>query len=354
MKTALYDRHVALGAKIVDFEGWEMPIQYQKGITHEHETVRRAVGIFDVSHMGRVMVTGKESEAFLDYLSTNKIAEKKDGTATYTVWMNSSGGAVDDVIVYRSGSEEFFVVVNASNRESDLAHMRSVASDFNVTITPRFDEDGIIAIQGPRSVAILEELFPTIASLRPMRFITGAFQNSEVIIARTGYTGSLGFEVYGPASLVLNLWNKLIERGAEPIGLGARDTLRLEMGYALYGHELSATISPLESVSAWTVKTAKARFLGKESLGKEKRSQYGVVMLDGGIPRHGYEVLQGDRLIGIVTSGTFSPCLKKGIAIVLLDEPMQIGETLFIRVRKKLLRAQITKLPFIDPKEEER
>jgi aminomethyltransferase len=187
-----------------------------------------------------------------------------------------------------------------------------------------------------------------------MRFITGAFQNSEVIIARTGYTGSLGFEVYGPASLVLNLWNKLIERGAEPIGLGARDTLRLEMGYALYGHELSATISPLESVSAWTVKTAKARFLGKESLGKEKRSQYGVVMLDGGIPRHGYEVLQGDRLIGIVTSGTFSPCLKKGIAIVLLDEPMQIGETLFIRVRKKLLRAQITKLPFIDPKEEER
>lgn len=354
MKTALYDFHCALGGKMVEFCGWEMPIQY-KGLIHEHHAVRQRVGLFDVSHMGRIFVEGPDAEALLNYLSTNQIAGKKEGTATYTVWCDETGGCVDDLIIYRLSPQKFFLVVNAGNREKDLDHLKAHAKAYDVTITDRYAEDGILALQGPLSEQLLQLLFPEVVKLKPMRFSSFSFDGQPLTIARTGYTGEQGFEIYAEHSLITKLWNLLLKQGEplgiEPIGLGARDTLRMEMGYALYGHEIDATTAPTESVAAWTVKWDKPDFLGKKALmaleqSPAKRREYGIVLIDKGIAREGYEVFSNEKNIGKVTSGTQSPTLQQAIAIILVDRALQLGDIIEVQIRQNRCQARVVELPF--------
>lgn len=351
MKTLLYDRHRALGAKIVDFCGWEMPIQYQ-GIIPEHHAVRQNVGMFDVSHMGRILVSGKDAEKFLDYLSTNTITGKKNLTATYTVWCLESGGCVDDVIIYKQDSEHFFVIVNAGNREKDLKHLKLFAQSFDLQIQDRYAEEGILAVQGPLAAPIIEKIFEEAKTLKPMHFVSTTYCGESLVLSATGYTGAGGFELYASNTLIVQLWDRLLLEGVSPIGLGARDTLRLEMGYALYGHELSEEIAANESVSAWTIKWNKPDFMGKAALSSleqspAKRFEYGIILLEPGIARVDYEVFYQEKRIGKVLSGTLSPTLNKAIAIVLVHEKLQIGTIVEVQIRQHRVKAQVVKLPFL-------
>ncbi|MBN9377629.1 MAG: glycine cleavage system protein T [Chlamydiales bacterium 38-26] len=353
MKTCLYQRHVNLGAKMVDFFGWEMPLHY-KGIIQEHLTVRQSVGLFDVSHMARILVEGSEAEPFLDYLCTNQIEGKKDLTATYTVWCSELGTCVDDVIVYKKDQEHFFVIVNASNREKDLEHLKAQSQNFHVQITPLFD-DGILALQGPKALSLIDRLFPKMSSLPFMRFLNLSYQGQEVVISRTGYTGEEGVEMYASSGLIPTLWDRLLEegmdQGIQPIGLGARDTLRLEKGYALYGHELSEEIYASETVSAWTIKKDKKKFIGSGSLDAlekslKKRGEYGIILIDKGVAREGYRVMKNGECIGRVTSGTFSPSLNQSIALVLSDKVLNVGDEVDVEIRQQCVKAKVVNLPF--------
>jgi len=351
MKTCLYERHCALGAKLVPFAGWEMPIQY-KSILAEHQAVREKAGLFDVSHMGRISVSGPDAEKLLDYLACNRIAGKEPWTATYTVWCHPNGGSVDDVITYKISDSEFFVIVNASNRQKDLDHLHKYASGMRVEIKDFFADGGVLALQGPQALPLLASLFPEVEDIKPMHFI----RREQLFISRTGYTGAGGFEIYGSNAQIIQMWDLLLKKGEpfgiEPVGLGARDTLRLEMGFALYGHELSDTILPNESVSEWTIKWDKANFLGKEALQKveasgTKRRAYGVKLLDKGIARHGFPVLLDKQKIGEVTSGTFSPTLNYPIALILVDRSLKIGDIIEIEIRNTLCHAEVVQLPFV-------
>lgn len=349
MKTPLYDNHIHLGGKIVEFAGWEMPIQYS-GILQEHKAVRENAGLFDVSHMGRILVEGVDAEKFLDHLSTNKIMGKADHSATYTVLPNEKGTCVDDVIIYKQDATHFFLIVNAGNRQKDLSHLQEHASGFQVTIKDTFGEEGIICLQGPQALPLLHSLFPEASSLKKMQHLTTTYKGLPLIIATTGYTGEPGVEIYAPNVLIVPLWNYFLKAGAAPAGLGARDTLRLEMGYALYGHELSDNHYPQESVSAWTIKWQGRDFLGKEAMlqrqNASKQCQRGVVLEEKGIPREGYPVLFDGEIIGKVSSGTFSPTLEKGIAIVSLDRPMENNQQVEIQIRQQQVKGKIVPLPF--------
>ena len=353
MKTGLYDHHVALGAKMVDFSGWEMPVLYT-GVIQEHKAVREKAGLFDVSHMGRVLIKGPEAEKLIDYLSTNKISGKKDLSATYTVWCDQEGGCIDDLIVYKEGAENFFIVVNAGNRDKDLNHLKRAARRFNVSIEDCY-QDGILALQGPNARQIMAKIFSESETLKPMRFTIVQYHGHEVVLSCTGYTGSGGFELYAPTEAIISLWEHILDEGkpfgVEPIGLGARDTLRLEMGFPLYGHELSDDIAPTESVASWTVKFEKDDFLGKEALEAleqqgTKRKELGVVLKGKGIAREGYEVFKDEELIGKVTSGTMSPSLKQAIAMILVEGNLVQGENIEIDIRGKRVKAEIVPLPF--------
>lgn len=354
MRTVLYDRHLALGAKMISFAGWEMPIHYQ-GVLAEHQVVRQSVGLFDVSHMGRIHVSGVDAERLLDWLSTNRIKGKSAGSASYTVWSHVHGGSIDDVIIYKGDDTHFFIIVNASNRDKDLNHLKEQAllEECDVEIQDAFHQTGILSLQGPLAFPLLVSLVPEVQSLKSMHFLS---LDQELTISRTGYTGAGGFELYGSSEKIVEWWDRLMDKGKEygiqPIGLGARDTLRLEMGFALYGHELSDTIAPTESVSAWTVKWDKPRFLGLEALKKLERSPtkrwaYGVRLLEKGIARQGYQVLQNDQVIGEVTSGSFSPTLNEGIALILVQNPLQIGDQVILQIRQNFCRAQVVELPFV-------
>jgi aminomethyltransferase len=354
MKTPLYDKHCALGAKMVGFNGWEMPLQY-KGIVHEHNVVRNAVGLFDVSHMGRVLISGLEAERFLEILSTNQIAGRPDFSATYTVWCTLMGGSVDDGLVYRINRNQFFVVVNAGNRVSDLVHFQMAAEQFNVTIESHYDLDGILALQGPKAGGVLNKVFEGIPPIAKKHFIETSYKGHSVAVARTGYTGEDGYEIMGPQSAIVALWDALLEagkpEGIEPVGLGARDTLRLEMGYALYGHELNPSIAPIESVAAWTVKWDKPLFIGKQELEKlnhspKKRWAYGVILADRAVPREGCKVLVGGQEAGIVTSGGFAPSLNASVALILVHQELTPQQRVDIVVRDQPRQGKCVPLPF--------
>lgn len=353
MQTPLYHSHIALGAKMVDFNGWQMPISYQ-GILTEHQAVRENVGIFDLSHMGKVDIIGPDAEPFMDFLSTNQIKDKPVGSATYTVWMNAKGGSVDDLIVYKQSADHYFVIVNAGNREKDLAHLLQQALKWNVEIVSHYSDEGIIAIQGPNAIAIVSALFPQAADLKPMHFEQLNFEGDPLILSATGYTGSGGFEIFTSQKNIPLLWDYFAQtQKVSPIGLGARDTLRLEMGYALYGHELSETIAPTESVSAWTVKMNKPHFFAKETLSAlensgHKRFSYGILLLDQGIAREGSPIFFQDREIGAVTSGTFAPTLNRAIALILVKQKLNQGDIVHVQVRGKLIPAQLVKPPFVN------
>lgn len=343
MQTPLYPIHVSLGAKIVDFAGWEMPIQYHS-ILEEHKAVREHAGIFDVSHMGRIAIQGPDAEILCDYLSSNTILHKRDGLAIYTVFCREDGTAIDDVIVLRHSSDNCSVVSNASNRDRVLAHIYEHAKKYNVKVDAPFKEEGILAVQGPQSLTIISELFPDSAALKPMTSLT----TDGLLISRTGYTGENGVEIFAPFTRLNQLWNAITQKGVQPVGLGARDTLRLEKGYALYGHELGDNIQPTESVSAWAVKLTKDDFIGKKALENnlQKRHQYGAILNDPGIARAECPVLFANKPIGTVTSGTFSPTLKKSIAIIMSHHPLKPDDNIDIIIRDKPCRATIVQLPF--------
>lgn len=351
MKTALYQKHCDLGARMVSFHDWEMPLQY-KGIIHEHGVVREHVGIFDVSHMGRIDISGPDAEAFLDYLATSTILGKPSGTAIYTTWCKEDGGCVDDGIVYKVSPTEFFVIVNAGNRQSDLDHFRKYAGRFKVNINPQYEGHGILALQGPKTCVVLKKAFNDITLTPKMHFAKMAYEGAEIIVSHTGYTGEGGCEILGPSKAIVKLWDLFLKvgqtEGLEPIGLGARDTLRLEMGYALYGHELSAAIAPIESVAHWTVKMEKPTFLGKEALqsGSFTRHAFGAIIDDKVIARGGDRVVMDGQEIGTITSGGFSPSLQSSIALLLSDIPLRIGQQIEINVRRNLRPAHIVELPF--------
>lgn len=356
MRTILYEQHEALGAQFVDFGGWEMPLQY-RGIREEHEAVRSRLGIFDVSHMGRIGIEGPQAEAFVEYIGTNKIAGKKPQSATYTVLCSPSGTCIDDTIIYEINPKNYFMVANAANRQKDLIHLQNASKNFAVTIVPYFEEEGILAVQGPMAGRVIASIFPESQLLdKPMQFIQTSFQGQKLYLSTTGYTGAGGYEIYAPLEMIGALWDLIIKHGTPhgilPAGLGARNTLRLEMGYALYGHEIDDSIAPTESVAAWAVKLDKPDFIGKRALlelesSPAKRASYGIYLLDPGVLRDNYPVFKQDRQIGKVTSGGYSPTLNQSIGLIMVNERLDLGEKIKVKIRQHLNEVEVANFPFI-------
>lgn len=356
-RTPLFDAHNRYGGKLVDFAGWEMSVQFE-GLTAEHEAVRNAAGIFDVSHMGEIEVRGKDAEAFVQYLVTNDVAALEDNQIIYTFMCYPDGGIVEDLLVYKFNTEYYYLVVNASNVDKDFAWMNENKGTYDVEIINISDSVSQVAVQGPRAEEIVQELTDTDLSEIPFFY----FKNNVVInganclISRTGYTGEDGFEIYTDNDKIDALWDKIIEigkdRGLKPAGLGARDTLRFEATLPLYGHEIDKDISPLEAGLGFFVKLNKENFIGKDALVKQKeeglkRKVVGFEMKENGIPRQGYEVKVEDKVIGVVTTGYNSPTLKKNIGYALIDaEYAALGTPIDIQVRKKTLKAEVVSKKF--------
>jgi len=359
-KTPLNTLHRDLGGRMVEFGGWEMPVQYS-GVIEEHLAVRRSAGLFDVSHMGEIEIRGRRALDFVQYMTTNDAGRLIDGQVQYTALCYPSGGMVDDVTLYRFDNEHFMFCVNAANTDKDFAWMQQVLSESamsDVTLVNLSDNYAQLALQGPKSVEILSRLTEVaLADLTYYYFRKGEVAGIPVLISRTGYTGEDGFELYLPADQACHIWKALLEAGKAggllPVGLGARDTLRLEKGYALYGHELSEEISPLEAGLGWIVKLDKPDFVGKAALVAQSaagipRKRIALRMEERGIPRQGYPVYTGDRRIGEITSGTMSPTLKTGIALAMIACDQQASAAqLEIEIRNRRLKAQVVKLPFI-------
>ena len=357
-KTALYNKHVSLGAKIVPFAGFEMPVQYS-GVTEEHFAVREKVGIFDVSHMGQFFVEGASAKDLLQYVTSNNVENLENGKAQYSCLPNGNGGIVDDLIVYKIEDEKYFVVVNASNIEKDRNHISSFNEKFGAKMSNVSDETSLIAIQGPKATETLQKLTETQLSEIPYyHFTVGSVAGVEnVIISNTGYTGSGGFEIYFKNEFAEKLWDELTIAGEEfgliPCGLAARDTLRLEKGFCLYGNDIDDTTSPLEAGLGWITKFDK-EFVDKEFLLKQKeegisKKLVGFEMQEKAIPRHDYLVVDAaGNEIGKVTSGTMSPMKKVGVGLAYVAAPNhKLGSEIFIQIRNKNIPAKVVKLPFV-------
>ncbi len=354
-RTPLYEEHRRAGAKLVDFAGWEMPVQYSS-LMAEHRAVRSTAGVFDVSHMGEIRVRGEGAEAFLQSTTPNDVSKLTPGRIHYSGLLTREGTYVDDLLVYRLGDEEFLLVVNAANRATDLAWIEDRAPA-DVEVTDVSDDYGLIALQGPRALQILAQLTDLeLDTIRYYRFAMGEVDGHSAIVSRTGYTGEDGFELYLPPDGTPAVWRRLLEAGEPhglvPAGLGARDTLRLEAAMALYGHEIDRQTTPLEAGLEWVVKLNKGDFLGREALveqrerGVEKRL-VGIEMTGRGIARQGYVVWSGDRSVGEVTSGSFSPTLHKAIGMAYLPPEMaESGTRLEIEIRRNRVTAEVVGLPF--------
>lgn len=358
-KTPLYDKHVSLGAKMVPFAGFDMPVQYS-GVTEEHFAVREKAGMFDVSHMGQFMIEGPGSVELLQYVATNDVTTLENGKAQYTCLPNGNGGIVDDLIVYKMADEKYFVVVNASNIDKDWAHISKYNEKFGAKMTNISDDMSLLAIQGPRATEILQKLTDVnLADIPYYHFTVGAVDGvQDVIISNTGYTGSGGFEIYFKNEAANQLWDALTEAGKEegmiPCGLASRDTLRLEKGFCLYGNDIDDTTSPLEGGLGWITKLDKGDFVDRDFLAKQKeegvsRKLVGFELVDKGVPRHDYPVVDAEgNVIGKVTSGTQSPMKKTGIGLAYVAKGHnKIGSDIFIQVRNKNLAAKVVKTPFI-------
>lgn len=356
-KTPLNAVHRALGGKMVDFGGWDMPVQYKAGVIEEHMATRTRVGLFDVSHMGEIWVEGSDAIDFVNSLTTNDVTKLVDGQAHYSALTNESGGVVDDLLVYRFGPEKLLLVVNAGTTDKDWEWITSNKGDFDVVLTNASADYCQIAIQGPKAVEILQTLTDT--ELEPIKyyhFTTGHVDGVEAIISRTGYTGEDGFEVYAAADKAEQLWNKMLEIGGEygilPAGLAARNTLRLESAMSLYGHELSDDISTFEANLGWITKMDKPEFTGKDALADLKaeglkRKLVGFEMREPGIARDGFDVYIDDKKVGEVTSGSPAPFLKKNIGLAFVPpEFAKTGQEIRIDVRGKKLLAEIVPTPF--------
>lgn len=357
-RTALFDKHVSLGAKMVPFAGFDMPVQYS-GVTEEHFAVREKVGIFDVSHMGQIFVEGPAAKDLLQYVTTNNLDTLETGKAQYTCLPNGNGGIVDDLIIYKMSDEKYFVVVNASNIEKDWNHIVKHNENFNAKLTNASDEMSLIAIQGPKATETLQKLTDTnLADLLYYHFTEGTVAGmKDVIISNTGYTGSGGFEIYFRNEDAVKIWDALTEAGEEfgllPCGLASRDTLRLEKGFCLYGNDIDDTTSPLEAGLGWITKFDKD-FVDKERLAKQKeegitKKLVGFEMQERAIPRHDYPVVDAEgNVIGRVTSGTMSPMKSTGIGLAYVDKPnFKVGSDIFIQIRNKNVPAKVVKTPFV-------
>lgn len=355
--TALTNTHIALGAKMVPFAGYLMPVQYT-GLIEEHNAVRSNVGVFDVSHMGEFWVTGPKAFDLIQYITSNDVSKLFDGKVQYSCLPNGRGGIVDDLLVYRIHAEKYLLVVNAGNIEKDWNWISSINKDFGADLRDASSDTSLLAVQGPKALQILQRLTDIdLGSMEYYTFKTGTFAGvPDVLVSATGYTGAGGFEVYFPNSAAETMWNAVFEAGKPegivPVGLGARDTLRLEMGFCLYGNDIDDTTSPLEAGLGWITKFTK-HFVDSEHLKAQKtegvkRKLCAFEMIDKGIPRHGYPITDAAGVEqGVVTSGTQSPSLGKAIGLGYV--PMAIaapGNEVYISVRGKLLKAVITTLPF--------
>lgn len=353
-KTPLFEAHRALGARLVDFAGWEMPVQYTSVIA-EHEAVRNAAGLFDVSHMGEVEFRGRGALESANGLITNDLARIQNGQAVYAGLLNQAGGFVDDVVAYRFSPERILICVNASNRDKDFAWMREHAGA--VKPVDRGDEYAQLAIQGPKAPAILQRLTPVdLSAIATYHFAEGSVAGIACIVSRTGYTGEDGFELYCAPDRAVALWNALLEAGAadglKPAGLGARDSLRTEMKYALYGNDIDDVHTPLEAGLGWVVKWDKGDFVGRGALERQKqagvtRKLVGFEMREPGIPRHGYPLLDAGAEAGVVTSGTLGPSVKKAIGIGYLPTALaREGAQVQVEIRGRPVKAEVVKTPF--------
>lgn len=353
----LHQTHLDAGATLVDFGGWQMPVSYA-GTVAEHTAVRQDVGIFDVSHMGTARIVGPDARAALNAVLANDLMAIDAGSAQYTLLCNDTGGAIDDLIAYVVSDDEVLIVPNAANSDDVLAVLRSALPQHD--IKDLRSERVMLAVQGPRSAEVLTAVgLPTDLEYMAFSQVASHAWNdasspwSQVVVCRTGYTGERGFEVLIPVALAVTAWQALVAAGATPCGLGARDTLRLEMGYALHGHELSPEITPVQAGLVWAVGWDKPAFHGRDALVAERaagptRRLRGLLALERGIPRADMPVLSasGDT-VGLTTSGTFSPTLQQGIALALLDPSVALGDEVVIDVRGRSLRAQVVRAPFV-------
>ena len=352
-KTSLYQSHLAIGAKMVHFAGFEMPMQYT-GVVHEHLAVRQKVGIFDVSHMGEILVSGPNAIDLIQYVFSNDAQHLDVGQAQYGYMPNAKGGIIDDLLVYRIDSQSYLLVVNAANIEKDWNWLVTHNKVFGASLQNQSDQWSLIALQGPQATSVLAKLTNTdIGSIPFYRFVYGKVAGiDQVLISATGYTGSGGYELYVPNEGAEKIWNSLIQNGAEPCGLAARNTLRIEMGYCLYGNDIDDTTSPISAGLSWCTALSKD-FVSKDEIEKQKvdgvsKKRVGFILKERGIPRRGYGLVdESENDIGIVTSGTQSPCLEKGIGIGYVDrEKAIVGNIIYVSIRNKQVPATITSLPF--------
>src|SRR3954466_8785909 len=352
-RTAFYDIHQKLGAKIVPFAGYEMPVQYPQGITAEHHAVRKECGLFDVSHMGEFMVRGPQAVDFVNYVTTNDVAALAIGQVHYSTILNDRGTIEDDCLVYRF-ADKVMMVVNASNVQKDFAHIAKHADKFGVKLADVSDSMALLALQGPRAAEILQTLTKSdLSQIKYYHFTEGEVAGMPMIISRTGYTGEDGFELYHDVKYSTKLWDALMAAGdVTPAGLGARDTLRLEMGMALYGNDIDDTVTPLEANLAWLVKLKKGEFVGSKALEQQKangvkKKLVGFTLGERIVARHGYPVFANGQPSGEVRSGTMSPTL--GIPIGTEYLPVELakeGSTFEVEIRGKRVQASVVKPPF--------
>ena len=352
--TCLHEKHVALGALMSPFGGFHMPIQY-KGIVEEHNAVRQNVGVFDVSHMGEVDITGAEAEKFVNYIFTNDITDAPVGKIYYGMMLYENGGTVDDLLVYKMGDNHFFLVINAANIDKDVAWIEEHAKNFDVKVDHQSDIYGQLAVQGPDSENVLKKVLGIDASnLVFYTFETFSYDGETIIVSRTGYTGEDGFEIYAGHAAINKMWDLLIDAGVQPCGLGCRDTLRFEVGLPLYGDELSAEISPIEATLGMFVKLDKpGGFIGQEACAKQKaegspKKLVGLELHDKAIACHGYEVMKDDKVVGYITTGYRGISVEgKSLAFALVDRAVgNLGDELCVKIRKKVFPATIVKKKF--------
>lgn len=359
-RTPLFEGHVAAGARLVDFAGWEMPLQYS-GVVDEYQTVRTAAGLFDVSHMGRLRVTGAGALSFLQRVTTNDTAKLDLRQSQYSMLCNFHGGIKDDIFVYRIRSQEYLLCVNASNREKIFTWLCEQAAGADVQVQDRSLEVAQLALQGPASREVLTTMgVPEAGSLKPRAVAEISLLGVPLLISRTGYTGELGYELYVPADQALKIWNAMLAHGRavglKPAGLGARDLLRLEMAYLLYGNDITEETTPLEASAEWVVSFQKGDFIGREALLEQKekgpsRRLVAFELLQKAVPRHGFKILANGqargREIGEVTSGNLSPILQKGIGMGYVSpEHASVGASIAIEIRDKIVPALVVKPPF--------
>ncbi len=357
-RTPLYNEHLALGAKIVPFAGWEMPVSYS-GIIDEHLTVRNACGLFDVSHMGEFFLSGVDTIAYLNFLTVGNFSKLAEGRAKYSLVCHEDGGVVDDIIIYRLSEENYLICVNAGNIQKDWNYFNTIAKTFDVQLVNKSSETALLALQGPRSASLIKYLFPYdtgLAEMRPFRVKQANFEGYEVSIASTGYTGEIGYEIFLPAECASSFWETTLKGGrcgVKPIGLGARDTLRLEKKYPLYGNDLDDTTSPVEAGLTRFIDDSKEAYLGKERIHKEltegTQKCWVCLSLEGKrVPRHGYPVFSEGKEVGVVTSGSFSPSLEKPIITAYLPPQLaQAGSCVEVDLRGRRLEAKVIEGAFL-------